>query len=232
MGSDGARPTAARRLPRSGWRCADRRADQGHPHRAQPSRHRGRSRRAARARTTPRRGQRSRDARGAGRTPGTRARPSRHDRAGGARSTTACGRRNRGGVEARVQLRRCAGRGRIRHDQRPLQIRGGEGRQAVCGVRHGPVDERLHVDERRDHGRRAQEDAAGRDAAGGVHGSRGARGGARADDPRRPRRFALPADGAGRLAALAPSRRHARTGARRSRCWRRTNRSCWTRPRH
>ena len=44
---------------------------------------------------------------------------------------------------------------------------------------------------------------------GGLHGSRGSGGGAAADDSRRSRRFALPAHGAGRLAAVPSSARHA-----------------------
>ena len=52
-----------------------------------------------------------------------------------------------------------------------------------------------------------------------------------ADDPRGARRFAVPADRPGGLAALAPSHRRRRTEARPSRCWRRTSRRSSTRPR-
>ena len=150
------------------------RADQGRAHRAQPPGHRGGSRGAARARTPawpssaipPR-------------APCSARRVERALVSTRRRSCRSCSnaqphadRANRGDAPARVRLGRRARRGRVRNHQRPLQIRGSEGWQAVRRVRHRAVDERLHVDERRDHGRRAQEDAAGRDAAGGVHGSR------------------------------------------------------------
>ena len=74
----------------------------------------------------------------------------------------------------RLRIGRCAGRRRVRNHQRPVQVRGGEGRQALRGLRDRAVDERLHVDECRDHRRRPQEVARGRGAAGRLHGPRGA----------------------------------------------------------
>ena len=106
-------------------------------------------------------------------------------------------------VRTRVRNRRRAGGRRLGNDQRLVQVCGREGRQAVRGVRDRTVDERLHVDERGDHRRRPQEDAAGGSAARRVHRSGGVRRGTGTHDPRRPRRLALPLDGAGRLAAVA-----------------------------
>ena len=47
--------------------------------------------------------------------------------------------------------RRCAGRGRLRHHQRPLQIRGRVDGKPYVGVRDRALDERLHLGQRRDH---------------------------------------------------------------------------------
>ena len=76
------------------------------------------------------------------------------------RQSNGCGRRARG-ADALVAV----GSGTIND---LCKYRGRAGRQAVRGVRHGAVDERLHVDERGDHRRRAQEDAAGGDHRVGV----------------------------------------------------------------
>ena len=71
------------------------------------------------------------------------------------------------------------------------------------GLRDRAFDERLRVEERGHHHRRPQDVAAGRVAHGRLHGPWRAVSGARADDPRRSRRFAVPVHGAGRLAAFA-----------------------------
>ena len=142
----------------------------------------------------------------------------------------ACRRGDRRCASPRMRLGGCARRRRLGDHQRPLQMCGGARWQAVRRLRHGAVDERLYVDERRDHGRRSQEIVAGRDADRRLHGPRGDGGGAAADDSGGARRLALPPDRPGRLASLAPSAWRRRTATPRSRCWRKTNRRSSMRP--
>ena len=190
--------------------AADRRADRGDRDRAQPRGIEadlvaplGLGRRLAVVRDPQ-------HARRARRTCRARARAAVRDRrVGPARRRTA---RRRGDRRARCAPRcatRRAGGRRLGNDQRPLQVRRRAGRQAVRGVRDRAVDERLHVVERGDHRRRAQEVAAAAAPLRRVHRPRRAVRGARADDPRRPRRFAVPLDRAGRLAAVASPARNA-----------------------
>ena len=153
------------------------------------------------------------DARGDGRAGRSGARLDRDGRKRRARRA-AC-RRGACREAARADApRRRARRGRLRHDQRPLQIRDRHGRPALLRVRDGAVDERLHLDHRLHHARlRAESLQAGAGAEGRLHRPEGERRRANLSDRRRPRRLPVPADGAGRLAHLAPPARHALHGS-------------------
>ena len=103
----------------------------------------------------------------------------------------------------------CADRGGLGHHQRSQQVRQRAGREALRGLRHGAVDERLHLGQRGHHDAWPQDVAAGAGAARRVLRSLDPLGGAAAPGSRGPRRQPLPHDVAGRLAAGPPALRSA-----------------------